>query len=107
MLALFMLGHTLLVGSILAGERGFDWMATTLEDLYIAQPTVLVIFVLFLLHAVSASRKIPAQLAERRRMIELGKNLARAGRDRRGNPFPDLPAGGRRGPAPAFPPALG
>ena len=57
-------------------------MATTLEDLYIAQPTVLVIFVLFLLHAVSASRKIPAQLAERRRMIELGKNLARAGRDR-------------------------
>ena len=82
MLALFMLGHTMLVGSILTGARGFDWVALKLEDLYIAQPTVVVVFVLFLTHAAFASRKIPAQLAERRRMHELGKALARADRGR-------------------------
>ena len=52
MLALFMWGHVILVGSILTGERGFDWLATALEDYYIAQPTVIVIFALFLVHAV-------------------------------------------------------
>jgi len=81
-LAMFMWGHMILVGSILTGTRGFDWLAGMLEVYYVAQPTVVVIFVLFLLHAALASRKIPAQLAERRRMIELGKSLANAGRDR-------------------------
>jgi len=80
-LALFMWGHVILVGSILTGERGFDWMATMLEDYYIAQPTVAAIFALFLVHAVFASRKIPAQLRERRRMIELAKGLNRSGRE--------------------------
>jgi fumarate reductase subunit C len=81
-LALFMWGHMILVGSILTGERGFNWLAGMLEVTYIAQPTVVVILTLFLVHAALASRKIPAQLAERKRMIELGKGLARAGRDR-------------------------
>jgi len=81
-LALFMWGHMILVGSILTGERGFDWLAGMLEDYYIAQPTVAAILALFVLHAALASRKIPAQLRERRQMIELGKDLARAGRDR-------------------------
>lgn len=80
-LALFMWGHVVLVGSILTGERGFDWMATMLEDYYIAQPTVAIIFALFIVHAVFASRKIPAQLQERRRMIALAKGLDRAGRE--------------------------
>jgi len=78
-LALFMWGHMILVGSILTGERGFNWLATMLEDYYIAQPTVPVIFVLFLLHAVVASRKIPAQLDERRKMIRLGRDLSASG----------------------------
>jgi len=82
MLALFMWGHMILVGSILTGERGFDWLAGMLEDYYIAQPTVLAVLALFVVHAALASRKIPAQLRERRRMIELGKGLAHAGRDR-------------------------
>jgi len=82
LLALFMWGHMILVGSILTGERGFNWMATMLEDYYIAQPTVLAIFTLFLAHAVLASRKIPAQLRERQRMIELGKGLNRSGREK-------------------------
>lgn len=82
LLALFMWGHMILVGSILTGERGFDWLAGMLEDYYVAQPTVAVILTLFVMHAALASRKIPAQLRERRRMIALGKDLARAGRDR-------------------------
>lgn len=76
LLALFMWGHMVLVGSILTGERGFDWMATVLEDYYVAQPTVVVILALFLLHAVLASRKIPAQLRERKRMLSLARGLS-------------------------------
>jgi fumarate reductase subunit C len=81
LLALFMYGHVVLVGSILTGERGFDWMATMLEDYYIAQPTVIVIFAMFLVHAVFASRKIPAQLQERKRMTELARGLSKSGRE--------------------------
>ena len=81
-LALFMWGHVILVGSILTGERGFDWMATMLEDYYIAQPTVAAIFAIFIVHAIFASRKIPAQLQERRRMIDLAKGLSQSGRER-------------------------
>lgn len=80
-LALFMWGHMILVGSILTGARGFDWLATVLEDYYIAQPTVAVVLFLFLVHAVLASRKIPAQLRERREIIELSKGLNRSGRE--------------------------
>lgn len=82
LLALFMWGHVVLVGSILTGERGFDWMATMLEDYYIAQPTVAAIFTLFIIHAVLAARKIPAQLEERRRMIELAQGLKQSGREK-------------------------
>lgn len=74
-LALFMWGHMLFVGSILTGTHGFDWLALQLEVYFIAQPTVAVIFALFLIHAVLAARKIPAQLEERRKMIELGRGL--------------------------------
>jgi fumarate reductase subunit C len=70
-----MWGHMILVGSILTGQRGFDALAKGLEDYYIAQPTVIAISVLFLVHAVMASRKIPAQLRERRRMRELARGL--------------------------------
>lgn len=80
-LAVFMWGHMVLVGSILTGERGFDWLATLLEDYYIAQSTVVVIFVLFLVHAVFASRKIPAQLRERRRVLNLSRDLRNSGRE--------------------------
>lgn len=96
LLALFMWGHMVLVGSILTGARGFDWLATFLEDYYIAQPTVVGVLVLFLVHAVLASRKIPAQLRERRRMAKLGRDLRLSGRD--------VPAGAS--PASAFQPHL-
>ena len=74
-----MWGHMVLVGSILTGRRGFDWLATMLENYFIAQPTVVVILGLFVLHAALASRKVPAQLAERKRMLRLGRDLASAG----------------------------
>jgi fumarate reductase subunit C len=75
LLAAFMFGHVLLVGSILTGARGFDWVALMLEEYFIAQPTVIVIFVLFLTHAVFASRKVPAELRTRRKMLLLAKGL--------------------------------
>jgi len=81
LLALFMWGHVVLVGSILTGERGFDWLATMLEDYYIAQPTILAIFALFVIHAVYAARKIPAQLEERRRIQALAQGLRNSGRE--------------------------
>lgn len=81
LLALFMWGHVVLVGSILTGERGFDWMATMLEDYYIAQPAIVGVFALFLVHAVFASRKIPSQLRERKRISELARGLRNSGRE--------------------------
>ena len=74
-LAVFMWGHMFFVSSILVGTRGFDWLAEGLEDFRLAQPTVFVISALFLVHAAMASRKIPAQLRERRRMRELSREL--------------------------------
>ena len=92
-LALFMWGHMLLVGSILTGARGFDWLAGTLEVLYIAQPTVIVVIALFLVHALLAARKIPAQLRERRQLQALAAGLRASGRD-----WPQVPG------APVFKP---
>ena len=74
-LALFMWGHMFLVGSILFGQRGFDWLAGGLEQYYIAQPTIVVILAVFLAHAVFASRKIPSRLRERREMFTLAHHL--------------------------------
>jgi len=74
-LALFMWGHMLLVGSILTGARGFDWVAGTLEDYFIAQPTVAAVLALFVVHALLAARKLPTRLAERRRMLALARGL--------------------------------
>jgi fumarate reductase subunit C len=91
-LAVFMWGHMILVGSILTGARGFDWLAGALEDYWIAQPTVAAVLALFVVHAAFASRKIPAQLALRRKMIALQKGLARAGRNRPAAASPLSPA---------------
>ncbi len=79
-LALFMWGHLFLVGSILLGARGFDALAGWLEDTYIAQPTVVIISLIFVVHAIYAGRKIPARIAERKRMTRLAADLDRSGR---------------------------
>ena len=90
-LALFMWGHVILVGSILTGERGFDWMATMLERYYIAQPTVIVVCAAFLVHAAFAARKIPLQLRERREFAQLATALKASGRDAVATRRPDSP----------------
>jgi fumarate reductase subunit C len=90
-LALFMWGHMLLVGSILFGQRGFDWLAGGLEAYYIAQPTIVVILAVFLVHAVFASRKIPSRLRERREMFALARCLRTAPAD-----WPGVTAGDPR-----------
>jgi fumarate reductase subunit C len=92
-LALFMWGHMFFVGSILLGYQSFDWLAGSLEIVYIAQPTVVIIFALFLVHAIFASRKIPSQMRERRRFFRLGEELRRARPEwnTAGNPPPIRP----------------
>jgi fumarate reductase subunit C len=75
LLAIFMWGHMILVGSILTGRRGFDWMATALEEYYIAQPTVVAVLALFLVHAVFAARKIPSKLRERKQLLRVSRDL--------------------------------
>lgn len=86
LLAAFMWGHMFFVASILTGQRGFDWVAQTMEVFYIAQPTVIAIVVIFLVHAVFAARKIPARLEERRRMARLAVALRKPG-----SPLAQLP----------------
>ncbi|MFK7895383.1 MAG: hypothetical protein AB8G23_06085 [Myxococcota bacterium] len=81
-LAFFMWGHMFLVGSILTGERGFNALAGGLEDVYIAQPTVIAISILFLVHAAMASRKIPAQIRERQKLRALTQDLKQVQPDR-------------------------
>ncbi len=60
---------------MLAGAQGFDWVAEKFARFHVDEPVVVVIFALFLVHAVYASRKIPAKLEERRRVLELGRDL--------------------------------
>lgn len=79
-LAVFMWGHMFFVGSILLGTRGFDWIATAMEEYWIAQPTVVIVLVLLVVHAVLAGRKVPAQLRERRRFFALAKELKASGK---------------------------
>lgn len=79
-LTVFIWFHIVDVGSLLFGPQGFDRLAEFLEGLYIAQPLVIVITLLFLAHALAAARKIPARVRERRRLNRLAKELAGARR---------------------------
>jgi len=74
-LALFMWGHMFFVSTILTGERGFNWIADMFEHYWLAQPTVVVVTIVFFVHFVTASRKIPAKLAERKRVKKLGDDI--------------------------------
>lgn len=74
-LALFMWAHMLFVGSILTGRRGFDFVANLFESAWLAQPIIVLVTIAFFVHFVTASRKIPAKLSERKRMMELGLAL--------------------------------
>ena len=74
-LALFMWGHMFFVSTILTGERGFDFIADMFEHYWLAQPTVVLVTIIFFVHFLTASRKIPAKLAERKRLKKLGDDI--------------------------------
>lgn len=76
LLTVYIWFHLFDVGSLLFGPEGFDRLAEFLEGFYIAQPVVILVTVLFLVHAVTAARKIPARMRERRRYNRLAKELA-------------------------------
>jgi fumarate reductase subunit C len=80
LLTLFIWFHVFDVGSLLFGPEGFDRLAEFLEGLYIAQPIVFIVIALFVVHAMTAARKVPARMRERRRFNRLAKELARAGK---------------------------
>jgi fumarate reductase subunit C len=79
-LTIFIWLHLFDVGSLLFGPAAFDGLAEFLEGLYLAQPIVIIVTLLFLAHAVAAARKIPARTRERRRLNRLARELARAHR---------------------------
>ena len=76
-LAGFILGHLILESTMLFGEGTYQTIAYFMEHtLPIAQVAIFVVTILFFVHFVTASRKIPAKLYERKRMLELGKKLS-------------------------------
>lgn len=78
-LALFIWAHLLAESSILLGKEAYDATADFLEHtIPIAQPMVFIIIIVFFVHFVWASRKIPGKLRDRKRMLELGISLKRA-----------------------------
>ncbi len=74
-LVLFMWGHMFFVSSILTGEKNFNLIADIFEYTWLAQITILVIVIVFFVHFVTASRKIPRGLRDRKKMLELGKSI--------------------------------
>lgn len=78
-LAAFIWFHLLFESSILFGRTVYDKLALLLEHpLPIAHLTLIVIAIVFFVHFVWASRKIPGKLQERKRMLELGVSLKKA-----------------------------
>ncbi len=78
-LALFIWGHLLFESSILISREAYDNLAYFLEHtLPIAQPVVFIITVIFFVHFVVASRKIPGKLRERKQMMALGLSIKKS-----------------------------
>jgi fumarate reductase subunit C len=79
LLASFIMGHLVLESSILMGKETYEIVAEFMEKtLPIAQVSIFVVTIAFFFHFVYASRKIPARLAERRMMMELGLSIKKA-----------------------------
>lgn len=79
LLTFFIWGHLLAESSVIFGEKAYNTVANFLEyTVPVAQPIVFIISILFFVHFVWASRKIPGKLRERRRMLELGESLQKS-----------------------------
>jgi len=78
-LALFIFAHLLFESTILLSKETYDALAGFLENtVYVTQPLVVIITIVFFIHFVWASRKIPGKLRDRRSMMELGISLKKA-----------------------------
>ncbi len=78
-LAAFIWFHLLFESSILFGRAAYDKLALLLEHpLPIAHVAVIGIGVVFFIHFIWASRKIPGKLQERKKMMELGISIKKA-----------------------------
>ncbi|MBC8400622.1 MAG: hypothetical protein H8E14_03955 [Candidatus Marinimicrobia bacterium] len=90
-LAAFIWFHLLFESSILFGRTVYDKLALLLEyPLPIAHLTLIVISIVFFVHFVWASRKIPGKLQERKRMLELGVSLKKANKRWQQDPKSDI-----------------
>ena len=74
-LALFMWGHMAFVASVLVGAVGFDTIAEPMEKYFVAQLGYVMVIISFFVHFVTASRKIPGKLQERKLIKELGDGI--------------------------------
>lgn len=79
LLAAFIFGHLIFEATMLFGRDLYDVVAYYMEHpLPIAQISVFAVGVLFFIHFVYASRKIPPKLYERKKMMELGLSIKKA-----------------------------
>lgn len=78
-LAAFIWFHLLFESSILFGRSVYDRLALLLEHpLPLAHITLIVVGIIFFVHFIWASRKIPGKLRERKKMLELGVSIKQA-----------------------------
>ncbi|MFC1549821.1 hypothetical protein ACFL46_00830 [Candidatus Neomarinimicrobiota bacterium] len=78
-LAVFIWFHLIFESSILIGREAYESMAVLLErPLPLAQIAVVFVTIIFFIHFVWASRKIPGKLKERKRMLELGLKIKKS-----------------------------
>lgn len=81
-LAVFIWFHLIFESTILFGAEAYQKTADLLEvTLPLAKPVVIGISIVFFIHFVWASRKIPGKLEERKRMMELGKKIKRSSKN--------------------------
>ncbi len=90
-LAAFIWFHLLFESSILFGREAYDLVSKLLEDpLPLAHVAIIVVGIIFFIHFVWASRKIPGKLQERKRMMELGINIKGANKRWQQDPKSDI-----------------
>lgn len=78
-LALFVLIHLILEGTMLFGKDLYSVVSYYMEHpLPMAQVIIFIISIMFFVHFVYAGRKIPPKLYERKRMMELGLSLKKS-----------------------------
>ncbi len=90
-LAAFIWFHLLFESSILFGREVYDKLALLLEHpLPLAHLTLFVIAIVFAVHFIWASRKIPGKLRDRKRMLELGVSIKKSSKRWKQDPKSDI-----------------